>query len=145
MENERDLIERLERIEAKENQRLLLGKIQLALVAVLVVGLAVVLCIVLPKANDLYMQTTAAVTQAQNIMAETEGVLTEIDWEKFKEIDFSKFNEVDFSKFNDLDIEGLNTAINNLNEAVKAVQEKAAETQKVFESISQWFGQLFGN
>lgn len=137
MENERELIERLERIEAKENQRLLLGKIQLALVAVLVIGITVMLCIVLPKANDLYVQTTTAVTQAQGIMAETEGVLAEIDWEKFKDIDFSKFN--------DLDIEGLNKAISNLNDAVTAVQEKAAETQKIFDAISQWLGQLFGN
>ena len=152
MENERELIERLERIEAKENRRLLLAKIQLALIAVLVIGFVVALCVVLPKANDLYVQTTAAVTQAQNIMAETEGALSEIDWDKFKDIDFSKFNdidfdklnEIDFSKLNELDMDELNTAIKNLNDAVEAVQKKAAEMEEAFDAMGKWFGQIFG-
>ena len=129
MENEREVIERLERIETKENQRLLMAKIQLALVAVLVIGIAVALCVVLPKANDLYVQASAAITQAQGIMIETEGALTQMDWSQFQE----------------LDIEGLNTAIANLNAAVTAMQEKAAEVQAVFEAISQFFSQWFGN
>ena len=150
MDNERELVERLEGIEAKEDRRLLLAKIQLALVAILVVGLGILACVVLPKA--LYGEADAAIAQMQRIMSETEGVIAEIDWDKFKEIDFSKFNdidldkfnEIDFSKLNDLDIDELNTAIKNLNDAVEAVQKKAAEMEKAFDSMGKWFGQIFG-
>ena len=152
MDNERELMERLEGIEAKEDRRLLLAKIQLALVAILVVGLGILACVVLPKAKELYEEADAAIAQMQRIMSETEGVIAEIDWDKFKEIDFSKFNdidldkfnEIDFSKLNDLDIDELNTAIKNLNDAVEAVQKKAAEMEKAFDSMGKWFGQIFG-
>lgn len=129
MNNEQEILERLTRIEEKESRRMVYAKIQLALVSLLVIGIVVILCVALPKLQDLYVQADAALTQAQNIMTETEGALTEMDWSKFK----------------DLDIEGLNTAIANLNSAVESVQEKAAEIQGMFDSISQWFGQLFGN
>lgn len=129
MNNEQEILERLERIEQKENRRMVYARIQLVLVSLLVIGIVVILCVALPKLQALYVEADAAIAQARGIMTETEGALAEIDWSKFK----------------DLDIEGLNTAIANLNNVVAAVEEKVAELQDTFSSIGQMFGKWFGN
>lgn len=129
MNNEQEILERLARIEENENRRMVFARIQLALVSLLVIGIVVILCVSLPKLQELYVQADAAISQAQGIMTETEGALKEMDWSRFK----------------DLDIEGLNTAIANLNKVVAAIEEKAADMQETFDSVSQFFGQWFGN
>ncbi len=108
--NEREMMERLERIEEKERRRVLYGKLQLILIAAAVIALAVVIGIALPKAQELYTQGKAVLGQAGEMMDSVQPVLDQVDFSKLE-------------KLEGLDVDGLNRAIEGINQAMERMEK----------------------
>ncbi len=114
MNQEQEILDRLQRIEKLEKRRMIISVIGVVLTLAITVVLIVTVAKVMPMVNEVYIQLQPALGN----IGEMTDSLSEVDWNQL-------------NKLEDLDIAELNQAITTLDDAVEAL-EKAFEPIRDF-------------
>lgn len=118
MNNEQEILTRLERIEKLEKRRMIFSVISVVLTLTITVVLVATIARVMPMVNEVYTQIEPALGNIEKLS----DSLAEVDWSQL-------------NKLEDLDVAQLNQAITNLNKAVEGLEN-------AFAPIKEFFGKL---